>query len=159
MGRHRTPFPSDSATAFRMRSQKQKDTICEIALRRMLHQSGLRYRIHCRPLPSLNRQADIVFRQSKLAVFVDGCFWHGCPTHWKPPKRNSDWWISKIEKNIERDRDTDTLLERAGWLVIRVWEHDDLELVVEQILDSVLLRHPRGASLVALQAKLSSQKP
>jgi DNA mismatch endonuclease, patch repair protein len=121
----RAPRPSDQATARRMREQKQEDTACEIKIRQVLHRQGLRYRLHIRPIGSLNRRADIVFRRNKLAVFIDGCFWHGCPLHWKPPQRHSVWWTRKIALNRERDRETIRILRAHGWKVIRVWEHEE----------------------------------
>jgi DNA mismatch endonuclease (patch repair protein) len=75
-------------------------------------------------LPALRREADIVFRRARVAVFVDGCFWHGCPEHATEPKRNASFWADKIDSNRLRDRETDLLLDRAGWLPIRVWEHE-----------------------------------
>jgi DNA mismatch endonuclease, patch repair protein len=86
---------------------------------------GLRYRVDRRPIPELRRSADIVFAPARVAVFVDGCFWHACPRHRTWPKANADWWRSKIEANVCRDRDTDRSLSKAGWKVLRVWEHED----------------------------------
>ncbi len=107
-----------------MSQQRSRDTEPEIALRRELHQRGLRYRLHTRPLPGFRRQADIVFRSARVAVFVDGCFWHRCPLHRTEPRNNAAWWREKLDKNVERDRDTDRVLAAAEWVVIRVWEHD-----------------------------------
>ena len=95
-------------------------------LRSRLHAMGLRYRVDVAPLPGMRSRADIVFGPSRVAVFVDGCFWHGCPEHMTWPKANADWWRTKIEANRERDRQTDERLVSAGWLPIRVWQHDDL---------------------------------
>jgi DNA mismatch endonuclease (patch repair protein) len=78
-----------------------------------------------RPLPTLRREADIVFRGAKVAVFVNGCFWHGCEEHATWPKSNAAWWRAKIESNRRRDNDTDGELRRAGWIPVRVWEHED----------------------------------
>jgi len=85
---------------------------------------GLRYYVHRRPLPTLRRQADIVFPRARVAVFVDGCFWHACPDHGSRPATNDWYWHDKIERNRERDSDTDRQLAGAGWIVVRVWEHE-----------------------------------
>lgn len=108
-----------------MSRQRSRDTDVEMALRRALHASGMRYRVHRKPLKGVRREADILFGPTKVAVFVDGCFWHGCPEHATWPKRNSEFWRTKIEKNQRRDRDTDERLAAAGWLALRVWEHED----------------------------------
>lgn len=112
-------------TRARMSKQKSRNTDVEMALRRALHATGLRYRVHRRPLKKVRREADVVFGPVKVAVFVDGCFWHGCPEHATWPKRNADFWRTKIEGNRQRDRNTDELLTAAGWLAVRVWEHED----------------------------------
>lgn len=108
-----------------MRANKCRDTGPERRLRSILHRAGLRYRVSVRPVPSVRRTADVVFPTAMLAVFVDGCFWHGCDAHYRPSRVNADFWSSKIEANRSRDRDTDHRLGSAGWAVIRVWEHDD----------------------------------
>lgn len=128
-----TPRVSSPAALARMNRQKQKNTKPELALRSALHRKGLRYRVDLPPLPRMRRRADIVFTKARVAVYVDGCFWHGCPVHGTWPKANADWWRAKIEKNIERDRDTDRVLEEAGWRVIRVWEHEDSTVAAERI--------------------------
>jgi len=86
---------------------------------------GFRYRVSARPLKPVRRTADLVFRSSMMAVFVDGCFWHQCPEHGTSPKANSAYWEPKLERNVERDRQTDALLADAGWLSVRAWEHED----------------------------------
>lgn len=108
-----------------MVEQKRRNTRCELGVRLALHNAGFRYRLDCRPHLDFRRRADIVFRQAKVAVFVDGCFWHGCPLHWKMPKRNASWWKNKIARNVARDADTTAFLEHQGWRVLRIWEHDD----------------------------------
>jgi DNA mismatch endonuclease (patch repair protein) len=108
-----------------MSRQRSRDTDVEMALRRALHAAGMRYRVHRKPLKGVRREADILFGPSKVAVFVDGCFWHGCPEHATWPKRNSEFWRTKIEGNQRRDQDTDERLAAAGWLALRVWEHED----------------------------------
>lgn len=122
----RAPFASSDAVRRRMQAQRRHDTGPEMALRRVLHRRGLRYRLHVRPLPGLRRSADIVFRRARVAVFVDGCFWHGCPEHGRRAHDVNSWyWPAKIERNRERDADTNRQLDAAGWSVIRIWEHDD----------------------------------
>jgi DNA mismatch endonuclease (patch repair protein) len=116
---------SSDAVKQRMSRQASHDTQPELLLRRILHRQGLRYRVHLRPERGIRRQADIVFTRAKVAVFVDGCFWHRCPEHGTEPKANSVWWKAKLDRNSERDRETDQALVAAGWTVIRVWEHED----------------------------------
>ncbi|GAA0253476.1 very short patch repair endonuclease [Saccharothrix mutabilis subsp. mutabilis] len=118
-------LPTTSDVSARMSRQRSRDTGIEVALRRELHRLGLRYRVHRRPVRAVRREADVVFGPAKVAVFVDGCFWHGCPDHGTWPKRNSDFWRTKIESNQARDLNTDKVLAEAGWLAIRVWEHED----------------------------------
>lgn len=96
-----------------------------MALRRAIHALGLRYRVHRRPIPDLRRTADVVFMSARVAVFVDGCFWHGCEVHRNLPASNRDWWAAKIAYNRRKDADTNARLLAADWLPIRVWEHDD----------------------------------
>lgn len=108
-----------------MRSNKGRDTAPELALRRAVFALGLRYYVNRRPLPSFRRTADLVFPRAKVAVFVDGCFWHGCPEHHTVAKTHADYWANKVAANRARDRETDSMLERAGWAVVRVWEHED----------------------------------
>jgi DNA mismatch endonuclease (patch repair protein) len=116
-----------------MSVQAVHDTAPEIALRSALHRRGLRYRTHVRPVVGLRREADIVFPGSKVAVFVDGCFWHGCPLHGTNPRRNSAFWADKIEMNRLRDADTDVALREHDWLPIRVWEHEHPEHAAELV--------------------------
>jgi DNA mismatch endonuclease, patch repair protein len=124
-GRPLTPPASTPETRARMQRTRTRDTPGEVALRKLLHRRGHRYRID-QPLPGLRRRGDIVFTRDRLAVFVDGCFWHACPEHASWPKTNGDWWRTKILGNIARDRDTDRRLGELGWTVVRVWEHEDL---------------------------------
>src|SRR6185312_10973627 len=101
-------------TLARMQRTKRRDTPAELALRSALHHRGYRFRVDHK-LPGLRRRADLVFPRERLAVFVDGCFWHACPEHATWPKRNREWWRQKIVGNVERDRDTDRRLEEIGW--------------------------------------------
>lgn len=106
-----------------MKTQRRRDTKPEIELRSELHRRGLRFHVD-RALPDTRRRADLVFPRLELAVFVDGCFWHGCPEHGTWPKANAAWWRTKIRANADRDKDTDRELSSRGWSVVRVWEHE-----------------------------------
>ncbi|MFQ6397620.1 very short patch repair endonuclease [Nocardia sp. KC 131] len=108
-----------------MQANRSRDTRPELALRRAVHALGLRYRVAARPVPSLRRTADLVFIGPKVAVFLDGCFWHGCPEHHTVAVRNGAYWAEKVAKNRMRDADTDRRLAAAGWAVVRIWEHED----------------------------------
>ncbi len=115
---------------------KNKDSAAEIALRLALHAVGLRYRLHSR-IEGVT--VDLVFPRLKVAVFVDGCFWHGCPKHATHPKSNQDYWLPKLEENKERDKRQTARLRKAGWRVMRVWEHDCLPpapRVIARIVDA-----------------------
>ena len=119
-------WASTEGVARSMRGNRRRDTSPELAVRRILHARGLRYRVDYAPLPTMSRRrADIVFTRARLAVFVDGCFWHGCPEHATLPVRNADYWLPKLARNRERDAETDAALAAAGWRVVRVWEHED----------------------------------
>lgn len=127
-----------------MSRQSVRDTAAELGLRRALHQTGIRYRLHRRPLPGVRREADLVFPRERVAVFVDGCFWHGCPDHKGMPQRNAEWWQAKITRNSERDAETDALLHAAGWYSVRVWEHEDPNDAADRIRQVVLSRRQAG---------------
>lgn len=131
------PPASNAATRRRMKSQLRRDTACEIALRRAVHAVGLRYRLHRRPVESVRREADLVFGAAGVAVFVDGCFWHGCGAHFRPPKANREWWRRKLAMNRARDKETDRVLSGAGWRVVRVWEHEDPTKAARRVLRAV----------------------
>lgn len=107
-----------------MLGNRGRDTKPELAVRRLLHARGLRYRVAYRPTPSVRRSADLVFTRARVAVFVDGCFWHCCPKHFRMPATNREYWEPKLAANVNRDRQTDDLLAAEGWTVIRVWEHE-----------------------------------
>lgn len=109
-----------------MRANRSRDTKPELAVRQELHRRGWRFRVAYRPLlQDRRRTVDIAFTRRKVAVHVDGCFWHGCAAHFVPPKTNPQYWADKIKRNQERDRDTDKLLRAAGWTVLRFWEHEN----------------------------------
>lgn len=116
-----------------MQSNKSRNTQPELAIRRLLHARGLRYSVASRPLLNLNRTADILFRRAQLAIFVDGCFWHGCPLHFRPAKTNADFWSEKLRANVSRDHETTVTLHEYGWVVMRVWEHEDPTDVADEI--------------------------
>jgi DNA mismatch endonuclease (patch repair protein) len=137
-------WASSEAIRKTMQGNRSRDTAPEIALRRLVHAQGLRYRVAVRPLPEVRRSADLVFRPAKVAVFVDGCFWHRCPLHATDPKTNSEYWRPKLDRNVERDRETDALLEQAGWLSVRVWEHEDPPTAADRIVHFVLSRRRNG---------------
>lgn len=128
-----------------MRANPGMDTKPELALRSAVHRLGLRYRKHCRPLPDLRCIADFGFHREKVAVFVDGCFWHGCPVHGSRPTTNTSYWSSKIERNQERDRRNGRRLAAAGWRVVRVWEHEAPEVAASRVAAAVLERRSGGA--------------
>jgi len=120
------PAASSAVVRRRMQQQRSRDTRPEIALRSALHATGLRYRVERPVIPGMRRRADLIFGPAKVAVFVDGCFWHMCPQHATAPKANADWWREKLERNQARDQDTDQLLREQGWLPVRVWEHEEM---------------------------------
>lgn len=116
---------------------RRRDTAPELALRRLLHAQGLRYRV-AYPVPGQRRRTiDIAFTRAKLAVFIDGCFWHGCPEHGTQPKSNSSWWAAKIAANRARDRDTELVLAGMGWHVLRFWEHTAPASAAQVIVDDL----------------------
>ena len=131
------PEASSPAALARMRRQGRRDTKPELAIRRLLHARGLRYRVDLAPLVGIRRRADIVFTRAKVAVYVDGCFWHGCPLHATKPKANAEWWAEKLSANQARDRTTDRQLLDAGWTVLRFWEHEDAAAVADIVDRSV----------------------
>ena len=129
-----------------MQLQRTRDTAPELAVRRLLHRMGLRYRVDRAPLPSLRRRADMVFGPAKVAVYVDGCFWHGCPQHGNPrPAANESYWVAKIAGNRLRDADTDARLRAAGWEVVRAWAHEDPSAVAARVAAAVTARRRAAA--------------
>ena len=137
------PRASSTEAEKRMRATGRRDTAPEMALRSILHAMGMRYRVDTSPLKGIRRRADLIFGPAKVAVFVDGCFWHGCPIHGTWPKKNAEFWRDKIETNRRRDADTDRRLEEAGWLAIRVWEHEDPMEAAKRIAATVRARRSR----------------
>ncbi|PPF46544.1 MULTISPECIES: very short patch repair endonuclease [unclassified Rathayibacter] len=130
-----------------MLGNKRRDTRPELEVRRRLHARGLRYRVDHAPLPGLRRRADVVFTARRIAVFIDGCFWHSCPEHATQPKRNDGYWTAKLQANTARDRDTDERLTGAGWQVLRYWEHQDPDEVAADVESEWRKAVLRGARL------------
>lgn len=120
-----------------MKAAKKRDTKPELQIRSILHRQGLRFRVDYRPLPELRTRADIVFTRRQVAVFIDGCYWHRCPTHGSWPKENAEWWRRKLETNVERDRRTTATLTSAGWTVLRIWEHEDPTEAATRVIDAL----------------------
>lgn len=142
MGPRVPPHPgaSSALVSRRMAGARRRDTPAEVALRRELHRRGRRFRVIYALPGNRRRSIDIAFPRQRLAVFVDGCFWHGCPEHGNLPATNQEWWIQKLGANNARDKDTDRILKSAGWTVLRLWEHasaTDGADAVEAILDQV----------------------
>ena len=133
------PPASSPVARTRMRANRRRDTTPEIALRRELHRRGFRFRVDypirvegMRPI-----RADIAFPRKRIAVFVDGCFWHGCPAHGTEPKENRAYWTAKIARNRERDYEQGATLRTAGWQVLRLWEHLDVDEAADQVANLV----------------------
>lgn len=144
-----SPIPSSEEVSARMRKQRRVGTAPELAVRRLLHACGHRYRVGL-PIPGLARRTiDVAFTRQRIAVFVDGCFWHACPEHGTQPVANGSWWTQKLAANVARDRDSDAHLAQAGWVVVRVWEHEPTGHAVariEEVMGKVGLRRAlRGA--------------
>ncbi|MEX1656728.1 very short patch repair endonuclease [Streptomyces pseudovenezuelae] len=131
---------SSPAVSARMSRQASRNTQPELTVRRLLHAEGLRYRVHY-PVPGMPRRSmDIAFSRLRIAVFLDGCYWHGCPQHATRPRANAEWWRSKLERNIARDLETTDHLTAAGWTVLRFWEHEPAADVAHRIEATVQSR-------------------
>lgn len=131
------PPASSPSVRIRMSKQQRRDTQPEVLVRRILHGRGVRYRIDVAPEPGMRCKADLLWRGLRLAVFIDGCFWHGCPDHATRPKANEAWWADKLDGNERRDRRTDLDLERLGWTVLRFWEHEEPSTVADAICSAL----------------------
>ncbi|WP_420371967.1 very short patch repair endonuclease [Mycolicibacterium smegmatis] len=127
------PAASSESVRARMSKQRRRDTQPEVRVRQILHARGIRFRVDARPESDLRCKADILWRSLRLAVFVDGCFWHGCPEHTTRPRANAEWWAQKLDANVTRDRRTDSALAARGWVVLRFWEHEDPTAVADVI--------------------------
>ncbi|MGV9271842.1 very short patch repair endonuclease [Streptomyces griseosporeus] len=132
--------PSSPKVSARMSRQASKDTAVELAVRRLLHAAGLRYRVEY-PVPGMpRRRIDVAFPRAKVAVLIDGCFWHGCPQHATQPKANAEWWRAKLDRNMARDRETTECLVAQRWTVLRFWEHETPADVAVQVEATVKRR-------------------
>ncbi|MFD6362947.1 very short patch repair endonuclease [Streptomyces roseolus] len=128
-----------------MSRQSSKDTAAELAVRRLLHAAGLRYRVEY-PVPGMaRRRIDVAFTSVKVAVLIDGCFWHGCPEHATHPKANAEWWRTKLDRNMARDRETTEHLQAQGWTVLRFWEHIPPAEVAATVRATVAEKRRAGA--------------
>jgi len=124
-----------------MRGNRRRDAGPEIRIRRALHGAGLRYRVDLPVVTPTGRvRVDVAFTRSNVAVFVDGCYWHGCPRHGTQPRANSEYWRAKLERNQERDQRNDRGLAEAGWRVVRIWEHEDSAQAIARIADALGFR-------------------
>jgi DNA mismatch endonuclease (patch repair protein) len=132
-----TPWASSDAARKTMQGNRARDTKAELAVRRVVHAAGLRYRVNARPEPNLRRTADLLFTRARVAVFIDGCYWHGCPEHFSVPATNPDYWKGKIGRNRQRDAETTALLVERGWTVLRFWEHESAPVVADCIAEAV----------------------
>ncbi len=152
MGNESADTVVDAAVSRRMSNTRGRDSKPELAIRRNLHAAGLRYRVDARPVSTSRRSADIVFPTQKIAVLIDGCFWHACPDHYRPAKSvRTEFWAKKIDQNHLRDVESTALFEEAGWTVLRFWEHENPEDVVrghEKVSTGGQLRSP----LVAMKS-------
>lgn len=137
-------LPVADAVRRNMQANRGRDTKPELRLRSILHSRGLRFRV-CQPLPfDRRRRSDIVFTRVGLYVFVDGCFWHGCPQHFVEPKTRKEFWLDKVRTNRARDQDTTSRLQSEGYVVLRFWEHEDPAAVAQVVEDTYL--HLRRAT-------------
>jgi DNA mismatch endonuclease, patch repair protein len=140
-GRQVASWATSPATRRAMQANRRRDTAPEMAIRRLVHAAGLRYRVDARPISAARYTADMIFTRARVAVFIDGCWWHGCADHYRKPSSNTDYWSGKVARNRERDRLANEVLAAAGWIVVRVWEHEPPELAAHRIESTV-----RGAA-------------
>lgn len=143
------PIPASASVSTRLKRQPRRDTKPELELRRRLFSLGYRYRVNYPTPMNSRRTIDIAFTRAKVAIFVDGCFWHGCPSHFVPPKNNSEWWAEKIARNKMRDSDTREELVAAGWVVVSVWEHEGIVRASEEVERALESRRLGEISLVS----------
>jgi DNA mismatch endonuclease (patch repair protein) len=133
-------WATSDATRRVMRANKRRDTEPELAVRRSLHARGFRYQVDLRVVKETRSRADIAFTRQRIAVFIDGCFWHGCPQHVFVPKVNADYWVPKLARNVARDPEVTRLLRDLGRTVLRFWEHEPAEETAGRIASEVI-RH------------------
>jgi DNA mismatch endonuclease (patch repair protein) len=132
------PIATSPAASRVMRGNTRRDTRPEIALRRALFGQGLRFRVdYPIRLPSRVVRPDIVFVRARMAIFVDGCFWHGCPIHGTQPRHNSNYWLPKLARNRQRDLQTQTALQNEGWRVLRFWEHEEAQAAAAIVIGAI----------------------
>lgn len=131
-----------------MQANRRADTKPEMQLRAALHAAGLRFRkdLLVRTESGVKTKVDVVFTRMRVAVFVDGCFWHGCPEHGAAPRANSHYWGPKLERNRERDRAVTAALEADGWTVVRLWEHEPLSDAIQRVADALEAGAAHGRS-------------
>lgn len=128
------PEPKDAAATKTAKGNKRSDTRPEVAVRSELHRRGLRFRKDLAIAAGARTvRPDVVFPRAKVAVFVDGCFWHCCPEHGVVPRTNVDYWFPKLRRNVERDGEVDAALANEGWRVVRIWEHEDSAVAASAI--------------------------
>ena len=130
-------WASSAAIRRSMQANRPRNTAPELALRSALHHAGLRFRKHLRPVPGLRCEPDVVFTRAHLAIFLDGCWWHSCPQHGQVPKTHQEFWAPKLAKTRERDKKNTAALTKAGWTVLRIWEHESIESAVDLIQDQL----------------------
>lgn len=135
------PRSTDPVIAKSMRSNRRSNTKPELAIRSALHRAGKRFRKDF-PVKTERRtiKPDVVFTRAKVCVFIDGCYWHGCPDHCRIPASNREYWTAKIGRNMERDKLDGVSLSDAGWNVVRIWEHVPVEDAVQQVMDELTIR-------------------
>lgn len=138
--RKRAPSASTALVRRVMRNMRRRDTDAEVQLRKLIFSRGLRYRLNTFPVRTIRCKADVVIRSARVCIFVDGCYWYGCPKHYRAPKTNTSWWTEKIADNRLRDRRQTRMLRRHGWVVLRFWEHEiagNAESCVRQIASAI----------------------
>lgn len=143
------PYPNATSAAVTavMKANRKKDTKPEVRLRSALHARGLRFRKDFLVvLPGVRVRADVAFPRQRLAVFADGCFWHRCPIHGKPPRANTSYWGPKLDRNVDRDRRVNEALEANGWAVARIWEHEDPFEAASRIAASLGQKEEEGGT-------------
>ncbi|OJU41478.1 MAG: hypothetical protein BGN97_09890 [Microbacterium sp. 69-10] len=135
----RVPAASSSGRRRNMQANRRRDTKPELALRSVLHRAGFRYRVDYRiDLPGGRVRPDIVFTRKRIAVFVDGCFWHCCPEHGSQPSVNQPYWSPKLARNVERDARNTKLLREADWTVLRIWEHESVSSALNRVTEALM---------------------
>lgn len=146
----RSSWATSPAVRRTMQGNRSRDTLPELKLRSALHRAGLRYFVNHRPIKNLRCRADVVFPRRRLAIFIDGCFWHSCPQHGNAPSVNTEYWGPKLQGVIERDLRNTRTLTNAGWTVLRVWEHDAVDVSVARVMEAL------GRSLYDSSSTMSS---